>query len=372
MKLFKFEIKKFRSNTKNIILLCLVIIVSLTMFLESNRLSNERIEIIEEARSLADKLMSDENNYREQFPDVLKNYVDGVNKLNEAFLYGTPKNWKKSLEAKNEFIDNISIIQEKLSLDYITSEEIQSQHLNEFYVENNIKLDAPLYGVSGMYFVRLISSLLFSIYGYLFFLFLFFDLFFREIEHNNKNWLVTLPVSYNLFNKNKLILGMCVVAITSITACLSSFIYGYVVSGKFGSLNYPVAFLLENQKLKSLSFLPYFFNSLLVFLIINYGILLFLLYVSRFNINSEKTLAIVITFLVIVSQLSKMSEMNISELLSINYVDLHTSILEIFKNNLGTINGIVTTGCLIFLIGGTYLLLKKKTLIKDFFIKSTH
>lgn len=335
MNLFKFELIKYKKNTKNMVLIILTIIFTVVFCVKENKnISIQREEAVADAEVLAGQLMSDQDEYIKNSPELMPYFDDAINSINEKFINATPDDWKLSLKADNKLMDNIKTIQKKTTLNYLSKKDFQNKQKNNYFLTHNIKPDNELYGLSALYFVKKISSILFSLYGYLLFLLLFYDLFSREIERKNKQFLVTLPVSYSRFIKSKLFLSIILTFLLILFLCMVSFIYGIVVSEAVGSISYPIAFQVSNNAIEPFPFLVYFSNSLFVFLLMNYLVVLLLVWISEIGIESEKILLSFAILITSISEIIKALKFYPSHFLFLNYIDLHTTTITIFTRKL--------------------------------------
>lgn len=350
MKLLKFETKKFFKNTKNLVLIglmfsCIVVVC----IQESNQFKREREKIYTDDSYIYMELMSSAEELQKEFPELLINFQQAMDALENKLNHSNRKEWRNSLEEENIFIDNIKTIQEKVSLGFISNDILENKKKNIFFLENNIKPDNSLYGVSAMYYIRLVLSLVFSIYGYIFFLLLFFDIFSREIENKNKNWLITLPVPYKRFNKNKLILSVSFVFFLFFLLLLITFVLGLLLSTAVGNINYPMEMITVDRKIIGFPFILYFCNSFLIFLVAIYFLLLLLLSLSRVKLGSEKVLLICMIGMTALSQFTKFLKYRPSYFLVLHYVNLHDTVIEFFKQRLVLVN-FYTIGIFIFIL----------------------
>ncbi|BDR57120.1 hypothetical protein KIMC2_16820 [Xylocopilactobacillus apis] len=241
--------------------------------------------------------------------------VDGIN----------THNWRKALKQENILIDQVMKIDqtEPTGISWATK---KAQDKNKFYLSHDIKPDSSVYGVSALYFMRQISPFVFSVYGFLFFVFLFYDLFIREVERNNKSWLKTLPFLYQKIELSKLIVGLLLMIITTFVVILAAFLTGLVLTGHLGSLNYPMKFTYRGSTLASLPFYQY---CLLSWMLLFVGVFIFLLIVlglSKLRLKSEKVLLVGVIGSVVISQVSKM-------LRTYSFINSQDTVIKIFKHN---------------------------------------
>lgn len=352
MKLLIFEWKKFIRNTKNIIIIGLMFFIILTVCLiERQQLIVEKEEIFLEDSFIHQQLLNDMEEIQKQKKNsslLMDNYLIAMDAIENKVKYSTPEDWKRSLTEENIFIETVKEIQKMDMLSNISDERLSGKSENDFYLKNSIKPDNSLYGVSAMYYVRIILVLVFSIYGYLFFLLLFYDIYSREREKKNLNWLVTLPVPYKKFTKSKTILSLIVVVLVIVIGLLFTYILGAFLSQRVGEINYPVEFRVTNEVLESLSFTKYFFMSFTAFVLMILLMLQLLSMSLKLKINSEKVLLFSIVSLVTISQFTRLLESDLRCFTVIHYINLSTTVTSLYSNNL-LFYYVISTSILFFL-----------------------
>ena len=332
--LLKFESKKFCLNIKNIFLIMMVMIISLFLcYQHTQKLKIDREETIDNAKYIMDKITSDADYYTKDNPELIPYFNKSISKLSEKFEYAYSDGWKKSLKAENEFIDNISILQSKLSVDYVSDDYLQNKNKNMYYLHHNIKPDNELYGVSGMYYIRYICSVLFTIVGYFFFIFLFYDLFLKEGQREGRKLLKTIPVSYKSIEKIRLIIAIISFIIIFSLLLGSCFLYGLINSKNVGSINYPV-FYAYDESISVAKFTNYFGLCLLVFFGIMLLTLLVILWLSRYRINPDRVLFVIMAVFLCVFEIIKSLDILPKYFLYGNYIDIYKQTSNIFSQGI--------------------------------------
>jgi len=330
-RIFLFENKKFFRNYKNVLLILLVILFSLFLCYKNNQnLKVQKEESIDNARYLMDRLMTDSETYSKSRPELESYFIASMNKLSEQFEYAYPKGWRKSLEAENEFIDSISFLKSKIDIDYVPDEYLKNKTKNMYYLKHNIKPDNCLYGISGMYFVRYICSVLFSNLGYVFFLLLFFELLLKESHKPSVKFLKTLSIPYNYFEKARLVVALKVLLFISCAVICFTFISGWVLSQDVGNLLYPIFYSYQNEYI-SMNFLLYFLLCLFTFVGMNCFLFLILIWLSRYQLDPDRIVIVFIAIIISISEVVKPFETMSPYFLYINYFDTFKSISSILS-----------------------------------------
>lgn len=339
MKLLLFELKKFIKNTKNIVVIGLTFFIIVAVCLiDKQQLIEEKEKIFLEDSYIHKQLISDLEEIQQQeglSSPLMDNYFKAIQALENKVKYSNSEEWRRSLTEDNLFIDTVRRIQKMDLLGHISAERLAGRAENDFYLKHDIKPDNCLYGVSAMYYVRVILSVVFSMYGYLFFILLFYDIFSREKENNHFNWLVTLPVPYKKITKSKTLLSLMIIVVVSALGLLFTFIVGAILSQRVGAINYPMAFKVANEQvLESLSFSRYFFIAFVAFLLMMLLMIQLLSLSFKTKLNSEKVLLLSLVSLVAISQFTKLISGDLRYFTVIHYIDLSTTIVELYKDNL--------------------------------------
>lgn len=366
MTILKFETKKFFSNPKNPLLifvgLLLIIFVS---YSEQNNLKEERKELLAADQFSILYLQSDITMADPNDTILMNNFNQALDALQKKLTYVQKKEWRKALEQENLFLEASKKISSTYPASYLQQYDSNKLSMNKYYLKQNLKPENGLYGVSANYYVRKIATLLFSIYGFIFCVLLFYDLFSSEKEKNHGPFLKTLPIKYKSFLLTKIGLAFLLICILFGLSFVVSFVTGYFLSGEIGKVMYPMFITDVQGQFLQLSFPEYILQGMIPFFLINYIILIGLIFLQNSRIQSEKLLVLFLTLLGLYSTFIQMLSFDNYYLSLLNYINIHQEIEWLFMHHdLTTTQFTLLIGTLIIISGSVILFTKKEKAIE--------
>lgn len=355
--IIEFEAKKFLKNSKNI--LCFIFLIGMIIgicLMKQSQLKSKRAEIYSEDSFLYAQLMSDAT-LVEGDHSLLTLYETSMVSIDNKLKLANREDWKQSIEEEITFSHAINKMSEKVSIPSQATKYNQ-EYINQkkYMLKNNIKPDDSLYGVSAMYYVREVSKILFSVYGYIFIILLLYDIFLVEKENNHIKFLKTTPIQYNNYRLAKLSLSFILYIIIVIFTLFISFFIGFVLTKDIGKINYPVLFNHNNV----LGFGYYFLSELGYFLCVNYIILLMLLILDKSTIKSEVVMVFMIVIIFGLSSFSSLISITNYPTLIVNSLNTKESINWLFQQGKLCQNFIFQVGLMLFLFITTRIILNIK------------
>ncbi|MCM3712350.1 ABC transporter permease subunit [Sporosarcina luteola] len=281
MKLLRFELKKIWRK-KLFLLFSLITVVCIGSGFYSNVLMQEEIakrafKELEPNIQAANMLRQDYDNKVSEvgMTDSVQEGYDNmvamnktVNEWEEAIRQ---RDWDSIPLIKQRFLQTI-VQQNSYGYKYGDHEEEQLEQDIEktrILVDLNLPYEDTFYSLSSFNFLKQAASLFLSLYGILFLILLFGDLFIVEMEQQTIRTLYTQPLRRLSILVSKLISVMVAAVSGLVLFVVVALLIPQLAGGKIGSIHYPIL-ILHNDGFSYITIFQYMIKHIYLFMIVSF------------------------------------------------------------------------------------------------------
>ena len=377
--LIGFEIKKFCNRRKNLLVIILFMILSVTFITLNSRLDSrleksEGTSIDLEIQSVEDALIKTKSEIK-RLPDneklkiINNNYEEDLNLLKKQKNAYESDDFNKYLESKIQLDKNLlSNIENGNAISPQTSQEVnQNIELNTLLLEEGIK---PIYtsvSMEGFNFIQLFLNSPISILVVIFIIILSADILSSEFDSNTYKLLFTQPISKVNILLSKVVATLIMVSIT-LFGIITIYFLALGFTKGFGSINYPIEFY-NNGVTEYITIGKFILFELVLFIMLIAFISILSIAISSFSKSTSTSIAVSIIVTVSGYMISskgffdKFAHLNPFIYFDISNV-LKGSLATLYENmNVNFKYGVITLGLLTIILLIVNVLLFKKNKI---------
>lgn len=281
MKLLRFELKKIWRK-KLFLLFFLIIVVCIGGGFYSNVLMQEEIvkravKELEPNVQTASMLKQDYDNkvLEVGMTDRIREGYDNMVAMNKSVYEWesaiNQRDWEAIPLIKQKILQTI-VQQNSYGHKYGDHEEVQlAQDIEKtrILVDLNLPYEDTFYSLSSFNFMKQASSLFLSVYGILFLIVLFGDLFITELEQQTIRTLHTQPLRRGHILVSKLTSVMVVVVLGLVLFVVAALLIPPLAGGKIGSMHFPIL-ILHKDEFSYISIFQYMMKHIYLFTIVSF------------------------------------------------------------------------------------------------------
>ncbi|NHM31279.1 ABC transporter permease [Neobacillus terrae] len=247
------EYKKIFKRKKNIIVICLIIVISLGILIlnnllnkkyESNKAENYKYQISSINEAISQIPREDRN--RDSVKKIEEEYKNEIKLLEQQANAFEKGNWKEELKAQIIFDENqLKNLKTGKAIGGEPIQLIESRiGINKQLIKKNIKPINESSATQGIYFLRNILNILFGFMGVIIMIFIVGDILAIEFDKGTINFLFTQSISREKIVNTKSLVAFSFSIFSIFTVSLFAFLIGSLFWGT-GSFDYPISIQRE-------------------------------------------------------------------------------------------------------------------------------